>query len=72
MDLTFKLPVILILVIIIFSLFGGMYYLSKDDGSRDKTRVVRALTIRIVLSFILFFILKAGYFLGWFQPHSLT
>ena len=30
------------------------------------------LTIRIVLSFILFFILMAGYFLGWFQPHGMT
>ena len=51
MDIMMKLPVILILVFIVGSLFQGMYYLSKDDGSRDKTRVVRALTIRILLSF---------------------
>lgn len=72
MDLMFKLPVILVLAIIVFSLFEGMYYLAKDDGSRDKTRVVRALTIRIVLSFVLFSILMAGYFLGYIQPTSMN
>jgi len=72
MDLMFKLPVILVLAIIVFSLFEGMYYLAKDDGSRDKTRVVRALTIRIVLSFVLFSILMAGYFLGYIQPSGMT
>lgn len=71
MDLMFKLPVILILVIIVFSLFEGMYYLAKDDGSRDKTRVVRALTVRIVLSFVLFSMLMAGYLFGWIEPTSL-
>ena len=72
MDLMFKLPVILVLVIIVFSLFEGMYYLSKDDGKRSKTRVVRALTIRIVLSFVLFAMLMAGYFFGFIEPHSVT
>lgn len=72
MDLMFKIPVILLLVAIIFSLFEGMYYLSKDDGEQDKTRVVRALTVRIVLSFVLFSMLIAGYFFGWIEPHSVT
>lgn len=70
MDIMMKLPVILILVFIVGSLFQGMYYLSKDDGSRDKTRVVRALTVRILLSFLLFGILMIGYFTGLLQPHS--
>ena len=72
MDLMFKLPVILVLGIIVFSLFEGMYYLAKDDGSRDRTRVVRALTVRIVLSFVLFALLMAGYFFGFIEPHSLS
>ncbi|MCW8944686.1 MAG: twin transmembrane helix small protein [Sedimenticola sp.] len=71
MDIFIKLPVILVLIFIVFSLFQGMYYLSKDDGRNDKTRVVRALTIRIVLSFILFFLLMLGYFAGLLQPHGL-
>jgi uncharacterized membrane protein SpoIIM required for sporulation len=72
MDLMFKIPVILLLVAIVFSLFEGMYYLSKDDGKRNKTRVVRALTVRIVLSFVLFSMLIAGYFFGWIEPHSVA
>ena len=68
MELMFKLPVILILIIIVFSLFEGMYYLAKDDGSRDRTRVVRALTVRIALSFVLFLFLMAGYYFGWITP----
>ena len=62
MDIMIKVPVILLLVFIVFSLFQGMYYLSKDDGKRDKTRVVRALTVRIALSFVLFAILMFGHY----------
>jgi TRAP-type C4-dicarboxylate transport system permease large subunit len=70
MDLVFKLPLFLVLIFVLVSLFQGMYYLSKED-SRDSTRVVKALTIRLVLSLLLFFILMAGYFFGFFQPHGI-
>ncbi|MCU0836177.1 MAG: twin transmembrane helix small protein [Chromatiaceae bacterium] len=70
MDLMFKLPVIAILAFIVFSLAQGMYFLAKDDGEADKTRVVRALTTRIVLSLVLFGLLILGYFLGVLQPHG--
>jgi hypothetical protein len=70
MELMFKIPVILVLVFIIFSLGQGMYYLAKDDGEEDKTRVVRALTVRIVLSLTLFGLLMVGYFTGLLQPHG--
>jgi hypothetical protein len=71
MDLIFKLPVLLVLLFILFSLFQGMYYLAKDDGADNSTRVVRALTVRLVLSLLLFFILMAGYYFGFLQPHGL-
>jgi hypothetical protein len=70
MELMFKIPVILVLVFIVFSLGQGMYYLAKDDGEEDKTRVVRALTVRIVLSLTLFGLLMLGYFTGLIQPHG--
>ncbi len=70
MDLIFKLPVLLLLGFIVFSLVQGMYYLAKDDGEMDKTRVVRALTIRIVLSLTLFGLLILGYALGLIEPHA--
>jgi hypothetical protein len=70
MELMFKIPVLLVLGFIVFSLGQGMYYLAKDDGDEDKTRVVRALTVRIVLSLTLFGLLMAGYMLGLLQPHT--
>lgn len=71
MDLFFKLPIILILGFIVFTLAQGMYFLAKDDGSRDKTRVVKALTVRIVLSLALFGLLMVGYFVGIIEPHAM-
>jgi hypothetical protein len=70
MNLIFKLPVFLVLLFILISLFQGMYYLAKDDG-RDKTRVVRALTLRVALSLLLFVLLMAGYFFGFLHPHGI-
>jgi hypothetical protein len=70
MDLFLKIPVILVLAFIVLSLAEGMYFLAKDDGDVTKTRVVRALTIRIVLSLCLFGLLILGYVFGWLQPHG--
>ncbi|MCB1868529.1 MAG: twin transmembrane helix small protein [Gammaproteobacteria bacterium] len=66
-----KIPIILVFLVIVGSLIQGMYYLSKDGGSQNKVRLVRALTVRISLSFVLFFMLLLSYFLGWIHPHGL-
>jgi len=71
MEIFFKLPILIILGFIVFTLAQGMYFLAKDDGSRDKTRVVRSLTVRIVLSLALFGLLFLGYWTGVIAPHSL-
>lgn len=71
MDFMYKLPVLLVLGFIVFSLGQGMYFLAKDDGDVDKTRVVKALTVRIVLSLTLFLLLMLGYFVGVFTPHGM-
>ena len=71
MDLIYKLPVLLVLGFIVFSLAEGMYFLAKDDGDVNKTRVVKALTIRIVLSITLFGLLILGYFTGVIEPHGM-
>lgn len=70
MDIVIKLPVVLVLMLILVSLFQGMYYLAKDDGKNDRTRVVKALTVRVVLSFLLFSLLLIGYFTGMLEPHG--
>lgn len=71
MELMYKLPVLLVLGFIVFSLAEGMYFLAKDDGDVTKTRVVKALTIRIVLSITLFGLLILGYFTGVIEPHRM-
>jgi hypothetical protein len=71
MEFMYKLPVLLVLGFIVFSLGQGMYFLAKDDGEVDKTRVVKALTVRIVLSLTLFGLLILGYFLGILEPHGM-
>lgn len=57
-----KILVILFLVVILSSLGSALYYLMKDKGQSDRT--VKALTIRISLSVILFVLLMAGYYFG--------
>lgn len=62
-----KLLIILVLLAIMASLGSGLYFLIKDkDGS---TRVLRALTIRVGLSVLLFLLLMGAWFAGLIQPN---
>jgi hypothetical protein len=60
-----------VLGFIVFSLGEGMYFLARDDGDVNKTRVVKALTVRIVLSLLLFGLLIVGYLTGVIEPHGM-
>ena len=64
-----KIIVILFLLAILGSLGSGLFYLMKDKGSSERT--VRALTVRISLSVLLFVLLILGYLTGLLQPHGL-
>jgi hypothetical protein len=64
-----KIIVILFLIAILGSLSSGLFYLIKDKGTSDRT--VRALTLRISLSVLLFVLLMLGYLTGLLQPHGL-
>jgi len=66
-----KFLVITTLVVILGSLFSALFYLIKDQGSRDSTRVVKALTIRIALSITLFALLGIGYATGFIPATGL-
>ncbi len=63
-----KILVVLILFIIIGSLFSGLFFLIRDKGASDRT--VRALTVRISLSVLLFVLLMIGYATGLLHPHG--
>ena len=65
-----KIIVVLFLILIIGSLFSGLFYLVKDKGASERT--VRALTLRISLSVILFILLMIGYATGLLQPHGVV
>ncbi|MBU6421238.1 MAG: twin transmembrane helix small protein [Gammaproteobacteria bacterium] len=61
--------VLAILLVIVVSLFSGLYYMLHDRG--QSTRAVKALTLRIAISLILFAVLMIGYWTGWLHPHGL-
>jgi hypothetical protein len=64
MILFIKYLVIFVLLLIVGSLFSALTFLVKDRGAKDSTRMVKALTLRIALSMILFLALGAGYYFG--------
>jgi len=57
-----KIVVILFLVFIVGSLFSALYFLVHDKGQGE--RAVKALTVRIMLSVVLFALLMLGYYFG--------
>jgi cytochrome bd-type quinol oxidase subunit 2 len=58
-----KLIVVGLLVLVLISLFSGLFFIYKDKG--DSRRAAKALTIRIALSITIFVILMAGLYFGW-------
>jgi putative copper export protein len=66
MTLVFKSAVVLALIAIAVSLFSGLAFMLKDQSASHRT--VRALTIRIAISVILFLIVLAGMLTGVIVP----
>jgi uncharacterized membrane protein len=63
-----RLIIILFLIAIVGSLFSGMYFMLHDKGG--STRNVKALSIRIGLSLLLFVLLIVMYFTGVIHPNA--
>jgi hypothetical protein len=57
-----KLVVLLFVAFILLSLFSALYFLIKDKGGSERT--VRALTVRVILSLVLFALLMLGFHFG--------
>ena len=64
-----KLVIIGFLVVIIYNLGAGLYYMMVDKGEND--RMVRSLTWRIGLSIALIAVIGIGIWTGWIQPHDI-
>ena len=62
-----RILVILFLVFIIASLGSSLFYMYKDRG--NSSRMVKALTVRVGLSILLFVLLMFGYRFGLITGH---
>jgi DUF2909 family protein len=63
-----RFVVLIFFAFILISLFSALYYVWKDKGKSD--RAVKALTVRVILSIVLFALLMLGYRFG-FLTHKL-
>ena len=64
-----SLVVIAFLVVIVYQLGAGLYYMMTDKGQTNRT--VKALTRRIGLSVLLILLVILGIATGVIQPHGL-
>jgi succinate dehydrogenase hydrophobic anchor subunit len=63
-----KIIILILLALVLVSLGAGMFSLIKDRGKTNRT--VKFLTIRIVLSILLFVLIGISFLMGWIQPHG--
>ena len=63
-----KLIIIAFLILILYNLGAGLYYMIADKGQTNRT--VNALTKRIALSVVLILLVVLGIWSGVIQPHG--
>ena len=64
-----KLIIVAFLVVILYNLGAGLYYMMVDKGTTNRT--VKALTRRIALSVGLIVLVMFSIWMGWITPHDL-
>ena len=57
------------LILIVWNLGAGLYYMLVDKGTTKRT--VNALTRRIALSVVLILIVLLSIWMGWITPHGI-
>ena len=62
------LLIVAFLIVILWNLGAGLYYMLVDKGETKRT--VNALTKRIALSVALFLLLVLSIYMGWIEPHG--
>jgi succinate dehydrogenase/fumarate reductase cytochrome b subunit len=65
-----SLLIIGFMVLILYNLGAGLYYMIVDKGHTNRT--VNALTKRIALSIALIALVCAGIYSGYIQPHGIS
>ena len=61
-----KIILSVLLLLVVISLFSGLYFVYKDKG--NSKRAVNALTLRIGLSITIIILVVVSYFAGWLPP----
>ena len=64
-----RIIVLVAFVLILGSLFSGLYFVMKDKGKSN--RAVNALTFRIGFSILLFLFILLSYRMGWIHPSGI-
>jgi succinate dehydrogenase/fumarate reductase cytochrome b subunit len=64
-----KLVIVAFLVVILYNLGAGLYYMMVDKGTTN--RMAKALTRRIALSVGLILLVMLAIWMGWITPHDL-
>ena len=64
-----KLLIVAFLILILYNLGAGLYYMLTDKGQTDRT--VNALTRRIAISVVLILLIILGIWTGVIRPHGL-
>ena len=63
------LLIIAFLIVILWNLGAGLYYMMVDKGTTNRT--VNALTRRIALSVALILLVALAIYMGWITPHGI-
>jgi hypothetical protein len=66
-----RIVVIVALAAIVASLGSALFHLSRGT-QQDSAKLVRALTVRIVLSLALFALIMIAWYAGLIAPHGVT
>ena len=66
--MTIKIVAIVIFIAILASLGSALFHLVKRDNAEQSAKTAKALTYRIGLSLVLFFLLFLAYATGMIQP----
>ena len=61
-----KYLILLFFIFIVYSLGSALYYMMKDQGG--SKRMVKALTLRIGVSLLLFVFILFSFWMGWIKP----
>lgn len=64
-----KLAIVAFLLVIIYNLGAGLYFMMTDKGQTNRT--VKALTWRIGLSVLLIVLVLLGIYTGLIKPHDI-